>query len=704
MADNITVSIIICTRDRARDLQETLQSLFQVTVPKDWRAELIVIDNGSTDNTGEVVRKCDHRDLPVRYVLERRAGKSNAYNAGIAAASGRILLFTDDDIRFPLNWIEAMCSPILKGEVDALAGGVKLGEHLERPWMDNVQRLVLGAATEDLSDDNFEMIGANMAFSAAVLTKVPAFDPELGPGALGLGEDTLFSWQLLRAGYRVKLLKEVIVEHHFNVSRLAPQAFIMRARSMGRSIAYLTYHWQQRRVRLPFLRYIKAWLRLRLYRLRKKENASDSDAANWCLFLRAVYARAAPSKKLRSVRVGETTVPIGEVITRSKTLQGPRVAIVCSGMDKVKRGYEIYARDLFGLLQDVPDFSVTLIKGSGKREPDEKVIFNLQRDSLANRVLCRFVGWQWKYYIEFATFACGLVPLLLFGGFNVFYVLEGPLYKFLNRWRRRFGLQYKLIHFTGGQLGRLPATPLDYLHHVTPTYQGKAIELGFCPANQFLIPHFLSEQFGGGNSLNAEIRRTVRRELGIADNATIVLSVGTIDSQVKRMDYVINEVAALEERAFLLLVGQPDSETKKIDQLAKEKLGTGRFKITTVARDRLVRLYQAADVFVLASLNEGFGLVLIEALANGLPVIVHDYETSHYVLGEYGRFADLTKTGELSKTITHVLKEEQTEQMKLSRRSYATYRYGINTLRRAYIEMMHSVCDASPTAYSRSEL
>jgi glycosyltransferase involved in cell wall biosynthesis len=96
-------------------LERTLDSLSHVSVPIDWKAELIVVDNGSEDDTPNVTRRFSHPNLPVRYVLEKRPGKGHAYNAGIAAAKGEILLFSDDDISFPSNWIERMCSPILGG-------------------------------------------------------------------------------------------------------------------------------------------------------------------------------------------------------------------------------------------------------------------------------------------------------------------------------------------------------------------------------------------------------------------------------------------------------------------------------------------------------------------------------------------------------------------------------------------------------------
>lgn len=269
MTDKITISIIICTYNRAADLEQTLNSLRSVSLPKTENTELIVVDNGSTDDTAQIVKSFSRSGLSVRYIYEGRRGKGYAYNSGISAARGRALLFSDDDIRFPCDWIEGMSAPILAGEVDALAGGVRMATHLERPWMQSMHRLVIGAETGSLSDENFELVGANMAFSRAILHDVPAFDPELGPGAetgLWSAEETLFSYQVLKAGYRIKLHKEVSVEHHFNSNRLSHNGFANRAVYTGRSRAYLAYHWQHKVIRWPLLRYMKAWFRLKIYR------------------------------------------------------------------------------------------------------------------------------------------------------------------------------------------------------------------------------------------------------------------------------------------------------------------------------------------------------------------------------------------------------------------------------------------------------
>jgi hypothetical protein len=98
------------------------------------------------------------------------------------------------------------------------------------------------------------MIGANMAFHRRVLGPGVAFNVELGPGGLGFHEESLFSLQLVAAGFRLGGALEVAVEHHFDPSRLTRAGLLDIAGKMGRSRAYLEYHWLHRRARGARLR------------------------------------------------------------------------------------------------------------------------------------------------------------------------------------------------------------------------------------------------------------------------------------------------------------------------------------------------------------------------------------------------------------------------------------------------------------------
>jgi GT2 family glycosyltransferase len=228
----IDVSIIVCTKDRSADLKDMLAHLSRARVPNSWRVELVVVDNGSTDDTKAVAMGAELPNLALRYVYEPRRGKAHGLTAGIEASTGRALLMTDDDVHVPANWIEDMCRPLLSGEADAVQGGIRIAKHLERPWLTGVLRYWV-AAVEDPAYPPEGLVGANMAVSRTALEAVGPLDTRLGPGAAGFYEDTVLGWRMEKAGYRKLFLPAVAVEHHFQEDRLTIAAFMASARRMA---------------------------------------------------------------------------------------------------------------------------------------------------------------------------------------------------------------------------------------------------------------------------------------------------------------------------------------------------------------------------------------------------------------------------------------------------------------------------------------
>ena len=117
-----SVSIIMATSSRPAALEETLRSLSAVRIPEAWAVELLLAENGSRSGAESLLCTFpSERFIETRYVFEPRPGKARALNLALSNARGEILLFTDDDIRFPPNWVEGMCEPIAAGRADAVA-------------------------------------------------------------------------------------------------------------------------------------------------------------------------------------------------------------------------------------------------------------------------------------------------------------------------------------------------------------------------------------------------------------------------------------------------------------------------------------------------------------------------------------------------------------------------------------------------------
>jgi glycosyltransferase involved in cell wall biosynthesis len=244
---NHSVSIILCTRNRAQSLQLTLDSLNELSSP--YECELVVVDNGSTDSTGELIRAFTRSSkLPVKYISEPRKGKSHALNTGVKSSAGTVLLFTDDDVRVPSGWIEGMCHPILSGQASAVQGGIRWAPDLLSICGEDsyLPKVITSTRHKSQAELSRSLIGANMAIARSVFDQIHGFDTELGPGALGLGEETLFARQMLERGMRIAQALDIEVEHHFDAMRLTRSGLFALAAAKGRSIAFFDHHWEHR--------------------------------------------------------------------------------------------------------------------------------------------------------------------------------------------------------------------------------------------------------------------------------------------------------------------------------------------------------------------------------------------------------------------------------------------------------------------------
>jgi len=280
------VSILVCTRNRAESLAGTIESLGALAVPAGFILELLIVDNGSTDNTPELLRKTRLPNMTLRVLREEQPGQCRSYNRAIAAVAGDILLFTDDDVRPSKDWVQKMIAPIQSGEADAVTGGIRMAAHLNRPWIEEIHRDWLACSDGVTPKSGVVLVGANMAISRRVLEKVAGFDPEMGPGAIGHASDTLFSIQLKKAGCRLVAVPDAWVVHHFGPDRLTRRAFEHQAVKRGEYNAYIAHHWYHVDFRLPRVRVVREWLRLQAARLlRLPEWLRHASVPTWELLL-----------------------------------------------------------------------------------------------------------------------------------------------------------------------------------------------------------------------------------------------------------------------------------------------------------------------------------------------------------------------------------------------------------------------------------
>lgn len=235
------LSALICTRNRAQSLGETLARIFAQRFAGGYDFEVVVVDNGSTDETRQVVEQFVERHRGViRYRFEPRRGLSHARNTGIAEAHGEIIVFTDDDVLVDADWLNQIYREFTNDPGLAMLGGRVL---LARP---ELQEISLQTCDQRLTftfpDGGNFAIGANMAFRRELFDRVGLFDPRLGAGRFFAGADEadLF-YRGLRAGYQLRYAPNVLVHH--NHDRVTAQQVRRLEYSYGKGgAAYLVKH------------------------------------------------------------------------------------------------------------------------------------------------------------------------------------------------------------------------------------------------------------------------------------------------------------------------------------------------------------------------------------------------------------------------------------------------------------------------------
>lgn len=133
-----------------------------------------------------------------------------------------------------------------------------------------------------------------------------------------------------------------------------------------------------------------------------------------------------------------------------------------------------------------------------------------------------------------------------------------------------------------------------------------------------------------------------------------VLSVGAFTEQ-KRHELVIKAVSKLKN-VKLIIAGGGGDKKEEIKMLGEKMLGSERFEIIETTNDKMPAVYNKANVFTLASKTyESFGIVLVEAMASGLPVVATDDPIRREIVGDAGIFVDPTDTDAYTKAIEKAL-------------------------------------------------
>ena len=211
------VSIVVSSRNRAPELGHFLNHVSRTQCQDGTRWELIFVDNGSTDDTAEVVRRfAATATFPMQYLLEREPGKSRGVNAGIAASRGEVIALTDDDAWVSDTWVKDIFDHFSAHRDSQCIGG-----RVVRAYPDLADLAIRESMEpESVSLAGFsaltiQLIGCNMAVRRSLLMRIGLFDPNLGPGVPAqAGEDLDFLYRIVAAGHALHYVPEILVHHN----------------------------------------------------------------------------------------------------------------------------------------------------------------------------------------------------------------------------------------------------------------------------------------------------------------------------------------------------------------------------------------------------------------------------------------------------------------------------------------------------------
>jgi glycosyltransferase involved in cell wall biosynthesis len=231
------ISLIVCTRSRAMPLRRCLNTIAGLEMyPHCW--ELVVVNNGSTDETDFVVR--DYAaSMPFRVTLvdEPKHGVSRARNAGVRVASAPLIAFTDDDCYVASSDLRCLLEAFRDPALGYLGGRILLHDPT-----DAAETILVADDPFDIPADEVllpgQIHGANMAFRREVWERIGGFDPLFGPGAHFVCDDIDFLCRASLAGYRGAYRPAPVIWHHHGRKPGPAVARLHRTYARGRGAYY----------------------------------------------------------------------------------------------------------------------------------------------------------------------------------------------------------------------------------------------------------------------------------------------------------------------------------------------------------------------------------------------------------------------------------------------------------------------------------
>lgn len=223
----VDISVVICTYNRAELLHRALESIVRQKTDSKFTYEIVVIDDGSTDCTSNIVKRvATSSKVPVRYFYQKGDSIADARNRGIAEAHGKWIAWFDDDQWTESDWLMNLHAVALKMSTDCVGGILKLDlPKFKYNDLGPVCRSILGEYTWHEKPGKCKSAKVpstgNILISRKIIDSVGLFDTSMIYGS----EDTDFLLRIRTAGFSIWIAPGAVVHHLIPTYRLKPAYF-----------------------------------------------------------------------------------------------------------------------------------------------------------------------------------------------------------------------------------------------------------------------------------------------------------------------------------------------------------------------------------------------------------------------------------------------------------------------------------------------
>jgi glucosyl-dolichyl phosphate glucuronosyltransferase len=639
------VSVVLCTYNRSKSLQTALESVAASRMPNEVEWEVLVVDNNSKDNTREVAQEFSRRDSRFRYLFETQQGLSNARNAGIRAAKGDVIAFVDDDVTVDPDWLQSLTAPLQDSRLAGAGGRIRAQEALELPkWLRLEGPFAMGgsiAALFDRGNQSRELCeppyGTNMAYRKCMFAKYGYFRADLGRSSNNMigKEDTEFGERLLRSDQHLWYAPSAVVFHPILPERLTKQYFLAWwfgcGQSMIRQLGPQPGKWG-----IP--QYVLTSGMIAISALRWFRTVDPVERFFWKSWTWMYAGKAAENYRQSRSAIAEPEDR--KIDTPSSSSVSEAVSSSASVATKTKRilfvtrtyeygGAEKHLIDLLERMRQ-PGLEITVVCFAGdpfteRLNPDSNVVVQTSAN-MPNSL----VGWR----SFFRSAGADAVIFVHAWSCNLHWM--APIGAWLASVPRRYAIQHLVIP-EGRKKTLFARIRRGITAHLNLTISSATLQRTICVSDavkKALVEDYrylakTMKTIHNGVSLSQfvpapEDGLRIREEYGIHPGEFLLVCVARLTEQ-KGIDTLLNAMAKIRQagapcKCIIVGAGPLREELSRQSQ----QLGLNCNVVFTGFRHDVRPYLHAASALVMTSRREGLPLVILEAMACGLPCIVTD--------------------------------------------------------------------------------